>query len=162
MEEKKLTLNVRLPGDAELARAQKVVRSFTGRKPMTNEEVYAREAVLLHEMSPTRELKLQALRLGDLGITAIPNEVFASTGLDIKRKSPLKQTFTIELANGCEGYIPPPDQHALGGYTTWRARTSCLEVNAEPKIQEAVLGLLKQVDKQRRNEPAQPSPGAGK
>ncbi|MCP4816041.1 MAG: hypothetical protein GY888_26285, partial [Planctomycetaceae bacterium] len=77
-------------------------------------------------------------------------------------KSPLKQTFTIELANGCEGYIPPPDQHALGGYTTWRARTSCLEVNAEPKIREAVLGLLKQVDKQRRDEPAQPSTGAGK
>jgi neutral ceramidase len=162
MEEKKLTLNVRLPDDAELARARKVVKSFAGRKPMTNEEVYAREAVLLREMSPTRELKLQALRLGDLGITAIPNEVFASTGLDIKRKSPLKQTFTIELANGCEGYIPPPDQHALGGYTTWRARTSCLEVNAEPKIQEAVLDLLKQVDKQRRDEPARPSTGAGR
>jgi hypothetical protein len=105
-------------------------------------------------MKPTRELKLQALRIGDLGIAAIPNEVFAATGLDIKRKSPLKQTFTIELANGCEGYIPPPDQHALGGYTTWRARTSCLEVNAEPKIQATILELLKRVNQQRRDEPS--------
>ena len=154
MEEKKLTLDVRLPDDDELARAQELVKTFAGRKPKSNSEVYAREAVLLRAMKPTRELKLQALRIGDLGIAAIPNEVFAATGLDIKRKSPLKQTFTIELANGCEGYIPPPDQHALGGYTTWRARTSCLEVNAEPKIQATILELLKRVNQQRRDEPS--------
>ena len=51
----------------------------------------------------------------------------------------------IELANGSEGYIPPPEQHALGGYTTWPARTAGLEVQAEPKIVAAVLGLLEQV-----------------
>ena len=157
MEEKKLTLDVRLPDDAELARAQELLKTLAGRKPKTNPEVYAREAVLLKSMPPTRELKLQALRIGDLGIAAIPNEVFAATGLDIKRKSPLKQTFTIELANGCEGYIPPPDQHALGGYTTWRARTSCLEVNAEPKIQATVLELLKRVNQKRRNELSVPA-----
>lgn len=157
MEETKLTLDVRLPDDEELARAQKIIKSFAGRKPENNTEVYAREAVLLKEMPPTRELKLQAMRIGDLGIAAIPNEVFAATGLDIKRKSPLKHTFTIELANGCEGYIPPPDQHLLGGYTTWRARTSCLEVKAEPKIQAKVLELLKHVDRQRRAEPAIPA-----
>ncbi len=64
----------------------------------------------------------------------------------------------ISLANGCEGYLPPPDQFPLGGgtpnakdrvwepYTTWRARTSCLEVQAEPKITAAVLGLLSRGD----------------
>ena len=161
MEEKKLTLDVRLPDDEELARAQELVKTFAGRKPKNNNEVYAREAVILKAMKPTRELKLQALRIGDLGIAAIPNEVFAATGLDIKRKSPLKQTFTIELANGCEGYIPPPDQHALGGYTTWRARTSCLEVNAEPKIQATVLELLKRVNQQRRDEPSVPAKSPG-
>ena len=51
----------------------------------------------------------------------------------------------IELANGSEGYIPPPEQHALGGYTTWPARTAGLEVQAEPKIVAAVLQLLEQV-----------------
>src|SRR5207249_4618020 len=54
-------------------------------------------------------------------------------------------TMNIELANGSEGYIPPPEQHALGGYTTWPARTAGLEVQAEPKIVAAVLGLLEQV-----------------
>jgi hypothetical protein len=59
--------------------------------------------------------------------------------------SPLRPSFTIELANGSEGYIPPPEQHALGGYTTWPARTAALEVQAEPKIVETVLKLLEEV-----------------
>ena len=62
--------------------------------------------------------------------SAIPCEVFVEIGLEIKAKSPLKPTFTIELANGYNGYLPTPEQHALGGYETWRARSSYLEVDA--------------------------------
>ena len=46
-----------------------------------------KEAAFLHE-EPLRELKLQAIRIGDLGIAAIPNEVFALTGLKSKPKAP--------------------------------------------------------------------------
>ena len=60
-------------------------------------------------------LKLQAIRIGDLAIGTIPNEVYGSTGLNIKKDSPVKTTFVIELANGCEGYLPPPDLLKLGG-----------------------------------------------
>src|SRR5205807_7469925 len=102
------------------------------------------EAIFLHN-DPERELKLQALKIGDLGIGAVPDEVFALTGLKIKARSPLRSTFTIELANGSEGYIPPPEQHGLGGYTTWPARTAALEVEAEPRIVETVIGLLEKV-----------------
>ena len=122
------------------------------RSRRTRPEVYAREAVLLHD-EPERELKLQAIRIGELGITAIPDEVFAITGLKLKAQSPLAPTFNIELANGGEGYIPPPEQHTLGGYTTWPARTAGLEVQAEPKIVETVLGLLEQVAGKPRREP---------
>ena len=51
----------------------------------------------------------------------------------------------IELANGGDGYIPPPEQHQLGGYNTWPARSAGLEVQAEPKIVEAGLHLLEEV-----------------
>jgi hypothetical protein len=90
-------------------------------------------------------LILQALRIGDIGITAIPNEVFAITGLKLKRQSPLPKMFNIELANGAEGYIPPPEQHALGGYTTWAARTAGLEIGAESRIVETLIELLEEV-----------------
>ncbi len=56
----------------------------------------------------------------------------------------------IELANGGDGYIPPPEQHVLGGYNTWPARSAGLEVQAEPKIAELALQQLEQVSGQPR------------
>jgi hypothetical protein len=83
-------------------------------------------------------------------MAAIPNEVFAVTGLKLKAQSPLQPLMNLELANGAEGYIPPPEQHALGGYTTWPARTAGLAVDAEPRIVAALLDLLEQVSGAKR------------
>lgn len=145
MREKRLVLDVRMPTEEEVTKARVFMKTFAGRKPRDWQEVYARETVLLSEMPPTRELKLQAIRIGNLGIAAIPCEVYGSTGLAIKAASPLDVTMNISLANGCEGYIAPPEQHKLGGYTTWRARTSCLEEMSESKIRAAAVGLLVEV-----------------
>ena len=75
----------------------------------------------------------------------MPCEVFAETGLKIKDRSPLGQTFTLGLANGQGGYLPTPRQHELGGYETWRARSSYLEVDAEPKMVDHVLEMFGQL-----------------
>ncbi len=144
MREAKLALGRRVADGERLAWAREAVAKLAGQKPKTQQEIYAREQVMLAE-EPRAELKLQALRVGELGITAIPNEVFAITGLKVKAMSPLAPTMSVELANGAEGYIPPPEQHRLGGYTTWAARTAGLEVEAEPKIVEAVVKLLEEV-----------------
>ena len=151
MAETTLALHRRVPDDDRLRWARATVARMGDRPPRDLPEVYAKEAMALHQ-NPDRELKLQAVRIGGLGITAIPNEVFALTGLKIKARSPLPLTMNIELANGSEGYIPPPEQHALGGYTTWPARTAALEVQAEPTIVATVLRLLEQVaDRPRRS-----------
>jgi hypothetical protein len=139
-----LTLARRTPDEARLAWAREIVRSMGDRVPRNLQEVYACEQVYLHDR-PQVELRLQVIRIGDLGIVAIPCETFGLTGLKLKNRSPLPVTFNIELANGAEGYIPPPEQHALGGYTTWPARTAGLEVQAEPKIVAALLELLERV-----------------
>jgi hypothetical protein len=152
MAETTLTLARRTPEANRLAWATKIVdqmqaQATTSGKPAvprSQPEVYAKEAIYLHE-EPQRELKLQAIRIGWMGITAIPNEVFAITGLKLKLRSPFETTMNIELANGSEGYIPPPEQHRLGGYTTWPARTAGLEVEAEPRIVAGMLALLEQV-----------------
>lgn len=144
MAEATLSLRRRTPDAARVAWAKPILEALGDGVPRNQPEVYAREVVEI-QASPERELKLQALRVGDLGITAIPNEVYAITGLKLKGKSPLPLTMNIELANGSEGYIPPPEQHALGGYTTWPARTAGLEVQAEPRIVETLLGLLETV-----------------
>lgn len=144
MAETRLTLGRRLPSEARLAWAAEINKNRGERRPKDLPEVYAEQAVWLHD-HPTAELILQAVRIGELGVAAIPNEVFAITGLKLKAQSPLQPQMNLELANGAEGYIPPPEQHYLGGYTTWPARTAGLETGAEPKIVEALLGLLEVV-----------------
>ena len=141
----RLELGVRRP-DAERLAWAKAVLAGTWNKPAHRwRDVYARNALRLAEYPPTVRLPLAAFRIGDLGIAASPCETFAETGLAIKAGSPLKPTFTIGLANWQGGYLPPPDQHKLGGYTTWPAESSYLEVDAEPKIRNELLRLLKRV-----------------
>jgi putative membrane-bound dehydrogenase-like protein len=149
MAERKLRLNVRAPDAERLAWAKGVLDKLGGRLPQSLPEVYAKEAFALHE-HPTRDVKVAAVRIGDLGIATISCEVFGLTGLKIKAQSPLKHTFNVELANGEDGYIPPRELHPLGGYTTWPARSACLEPGAEAKIVEAVVVLLEQVSGQAR------------
>ncbi|MFM7056257.1 MAG: PVC-type heme-binding CxxCH protein [Planctomycetota bacterium] len=151
MAESLLTLKRRTPDADRLQKSRELAAQITDRLPRGWTEVYAFEQIHLHEQ-PGVELKLQALRIGDLAVTAIPDEVFGITGLKLKQQSPLPLTMNIELANGAEGYIPPPEQHVLGGYTTWPARTAALEVEAEPQIVETLLKLLEQVaDKPRQS-----------
>jgi len=145
MRQTELELDVRRPGQARLAWAREVWSKAQGKTRLSRPEIYAREAIKLSAYAPTMSLKLQALRIGELGIAAIPCEVFAETGLAIKQSSPLKPTFVIEIANGYNGYLPTPQQHQWGGYETWPARSSCLEIEAETKIRAAVLSLLDEV-----------------
>jgi hypothetical protein len=143
MREARLTLGRRLPTKADVKRARAILAASRGPQLTTQPEVYAREAVLMENWPKEIEIVLQGLRIGGLAIAAIPCEVFVEIGLAIKKESPFKRTFTISLANGYAGYLPTVAHHKLGGYETWRARSSFLEVEAEPKIREKVLELLK-------------------
>jgi len=149
MLERTLRLQRRVPDEARLSWARHMAEKMQGQKPRSRPEVYALEQIHLHE-EQVRELKLQVLRIGELGIVAIPCEVYGITGLKIKAQSPLAHTFNIELANGSEGYIPPPEQHGLGGYTTWPARSAGLEVGAEPRIVETLLSMLEDASDRKR------------
>ncbi|MCB1079015.1 MAG: hypothetical protein KDM64_14430, partial [Verrucomicrobiae bacterium] len=104
MVEKTLTLKFRQAEADRLAWAEKVRTELGDRLPKSKAEIYAMEALHLRDR-PEAELKLQAIRIGDLGIATLPNEVYALTGLKLKRQSPLPLTMNIELANGAEGYI---------------------------------------------------------
>jgi len=145
----------RTPDAARLKWARDMLEKMDGQRPRNRPEVYAEQAVWIHE-NPVEEVPLQAIRIGGLGITAIPCEVYALTGLKLKSASPLPLTFNISLANGASGYIPPPEQHTLGGYTTWPARTAGLEVNAEPRIVEETTRLLEQASGRARKKYVEP------
>jgi hypothetical protein len=147
---RQLRLGVRLPAPVEIVEAREYLATKVVNRPTRNwEENYARETTLMADWPATKEITLQALAMGEFSIAAVPCETFGSTGLAIKKASPFPLTMVVGLANGYHGYLPPPDQFPLGGYTTWRARTSYLERDAEPKIR-AVIGELLELAREKR------------
>ena len=105
--EKDILLGVRKPSEADLQRAREILAKAKNPKQLSGlAEVYARETVMLAKFPDTVTAKIQAMRIGEMGIAAIPCEVFTEIGLEIKKKSPLQPTCTIELANGYNGYLP--------------------------------------------------------
>ncbi len=136
-----LTLAVRKPTPEQLERARAIVAGAPPIKERPHEEIYARRIIQLYEASDTVNVPIQAVRIGPVGIGAIPFEVFAEIGLELKQKSPFRPTFTISHANGSYGYLPTPAQHALGGYETWLG-TCRVEVEASNKIVQAILEMF--------------------
>jgi len=141
MKQKELTLKLRKPTPDVVANARNYLAAPSDKGLPPRAKAYADWTLRLHEGPATEDIIIQAIRLGNLGITSIPCETFVEIGLDIKARSPLHHTFTIELANGHYGYLPTPRQHRLGGYETWLG--SCtLEINASEKITENLLAML--------------------
>ncbi|WP_406693601.1 neutral/alkaline non-lysosomal ceramidase N-terminal domain-containing protein [Singulisphaera sp. Ch08] len=140
--QRELTLGVRKPTEAQVDYARQVLAKPETAKPTgPHERAYATRVLQLHESPSEVHVLLQTFRLGDLGIAAIPFEVFTESGLEIKQKSPFKPSFTIELANGSYGYLPTPRHHVLGGYETWMG-TNRVEVEASEKIVKTLLDLF--------------------
>ncbi|MCA9040827.1 MAG: neutral/alkaline non-lysosomal ceramidase N-terminal domain-containing protein [Planctomycetaceae bacterium] len=146
--ETEIELGVRKPSTEEVAEAQAYIDSQED-SYKTTKGIYANETVYLADYPDTVKIKLQAIRIGDLAIVTTPCETFVETGIAIKHNSPFKQTFVIELANGYNGYLPTPQQHEWGGYETWRARSSYLAKDAEPKIRATLLTLLNELAEEK-------------
>lgn len=146
MTERELELRIRKPESAEIERARNLLAAAADPDRLNMNEVYAQETLRLAEGPDTVELKLQTIAIGDLALVAVPCEVFAEIGLEIRRKSPFRLTCVIGLANGYNGYLPSPGQHALGGYETWRSGWSYLETEASTKIIKSVIAQLKELE----------------
>ncbi|GAA5221731.1 neutral/alkaline non-lysosomal ceramidase N-terminal domain-containing protein [Membranihabitans marinus] len=106
------------------------------------EKMYAQRVFAMEANWPDSiEVLLQAFRIGDLGVTALPFEAFSQMGLELKQKSPFKDCFTIGLANGCLNYLPTPEEIDMGGYETWPT-INRVERMTSVKVTEALLELL--------------------
>ena len=143
--ESTIEVRTRRPGPERLAWAKEVLANPEAKYAHHWTRNYAQEAIYLNEWPETVPVKLQAFRVGGCLIGAIPDEVFAETGLAVKEAAATKNAFVVELANQYYGYLPTPEQHALGGYETWDARSSSLAVDAESEIRATLISLMRQV-----------------
>ncbi|MBM3784471.1 MAG: hypothetical protein FJW30_08930 [Acidobacteria bacterium] len=144
MAEQELRLSFRKPSAEQLRFAKEALARSDETKLPRNAKAYAERALNLHAGPDHADIKLQAIRIGGIGIATIPCEVFTETGLAIKELSPFRPSFTIELANGHYGYLPTPRHYELGGYETWLG-TNNLEKDASVKITRTLLELLQRL-----------------
>ncbi len=80
--------------------------------------------------------------IGDIAFVGIPGELFNDLGLDIKRRSPYRYTYIIDLANDAIGYIPDKKGFELGGYQLWSNWVSHLPKGTGEILADRAVQLL--------------------
>ncbi|MBI5085140.1 MAG: hypothetical protein HZB13_11150 [Acidobacteria bacterium] len=138
-------LSTRRPSADELAGAVKLVGAAPANNYRERPLIYARETVFVAKYPTAVHAPVQGLRIGDAAIGAFPGETFVELGLQVKKASGFATTLTVSIANDACGYIPTAEGFELGGYETWRAKTSYLEVHAAEKLASGVVRTLARV-----------------
>lgn len=148
MRQRLVTLDYRVPSQAEVEKALALLELPRKEREEINGRTTSVATNTVRYGGPenpgTEDVIVQAIRIGDQAIVSMPFEVLVEIGLEIKEKSPFPHTFLIELANGGYGYLPPPNQHELGGYETWIG-TSRFEKQASEKLTAALLEMLEEL-----------------
>jgi len=147
---REITLKRRHPTPEQIERAEAVLaiqdEAERAKLPRLAEN-YARRTLSAAKADETVTVLLQAVRIGDLAICAIPFEVFCEIGLDLKKRSPFARTVVIGQANGANGYLPTPEQHKLGGYETWLG-TNHVQKDASVILTDNLLEMLGELAKE--------------
>ncbi|MDY0170024.1 MAG: neutral/alkaline non-lysosomal ceramidase N-terminal domain-containing protein [Thermoguttaceae bacterium] len=138
---RELMIATRRPSAEQMAWAKETLAK--GGKPDIP-YVYAQRFEELARGAASVPTPLQVLRIGDVCIGSLPNEIFCEIGLEFRKQCPVKPAFLVELAHGYFDYLPTPKQHELGGYETWLA-TNRLEPNASDKMLGALLEMAAEV-----------------
>ncbi|WP_231756337.1 hypothetical protein [Lignipirellula cremea] len=130
---------------AEAVKAKKI-------KPMSTSRYSTYSTVLAYaspEMPATIDVVVQTHRIGDLAVAAMPFEVFAEIGLELKQRSPIQPLMNISIANGAHGYLPTPYQHRLGGYETWIG-VNKVQLDASEKLVDALVEMLGELNEKSK------------
>ena len=115
---RKVRLPLRRVTRAEAAQAKKDYDAILARWKTENKPADAGLFVRLFEpagilrrhgeqrKTATFAVELHAVRIGDIAVASNPFELFIDYGLQMKARSPAQQTFLVQLACDCCGYLP--------------------------------------------------------
>lgn len=150
MLQREATLKYRRPSAQDIAEANAVLaikdQAAIDKLPRLAKNYAGSVVNAAQRTEGTLTVKVQAIRIGDLAVCAIPFETFVEIGLDLKKRSPFPLTMVIGLANGRHGYLPTPEQHKLGGYETWFG-TNQVQEDASTILVNNLLELLGELKK---------------
>ncbi len=86
------------------------------------------------------KLPLRFLAINDTIVWSAPVEMFCDIAMNIRERSPFKQTLYFGYTNGWFGYLPTAKAFDEGGY---EPRTSPFTPQVESDLTSAVMGFLK-------------------
>lgn len=129
------------------AKEDAAVLSYCGKRaPLRTRSTVDVFRAMRRELAPQqgreRSTWLQAMRIGDVAVVGVPAEFFTKLGLDIKNRSPFRDTFVAELANDWIGYVPDQDAFKLGGYQVWTGFHSFCEPGTGERIVDEIVDML--------------------
>ncbi|MDI1311882.1 neutral/alkaline non-lysosomal ceramidase N-terminal domain-containing protein [Prosthecobacter sp.] len=150
MLQREITLKYRRPSEQEVAEAKAVLavkdKEAVEKLPRLAKNYAGSVVAAMERKEETITVQLQAIRIGDLVVCAIPFETFVEIGLDLKKRSPFPQTMVVGLANGRHGYLPTLEQHKLGGYETWLG-TNQVQEDTSVILTDNLLEMLAELKK---------------
>jgi hypothetical protein len=80
-------------------------------------EAWARRLVdAVQARGASFDLRLQAIRVGDIVLAGMNVEAFFETCLEIRRRSPFPDTFVLGYTNGSMAYLPRAEDQPEGGW----------------------------------------------
>lgn len=146
--QREIDLPYRKPARREIILAKDLLKKSPKEREAINSRTTSVATRVIQYSEPdypeTEPVIIQAVRIGKQAIVSMPFEVLVEIGLQIKEKSPFEHTFLIELANGSYGYLPPPNQHKLGGYETWLG-TSRFKPQSSDMLIKQLLEMLEEL-----------------
>lgn len=83
---------------------------------------HAQAIIRRSTMSNTQTINSYAVSVGDISFVAVPYEMFAIHGMNIKENSPFQSTFILTLANSYVGYITTDMAYDYGCYESHSGR----------------------------------------
>jgi hypothetical protein len=97
------------------------------------------------QRSSAFDYEIQALRIGEIGLVALPGEPFVQGQLRLKIESPAYPTYVAHMSNSYGGYIPTPEALQRGGYETNPSNWSKLGPGALDDIVDNAGDMLRQL-----------------
>ena len=106
----------------------------------------------------TFDLTLQAIRVGDTVVAGMNVETFFETGLEIRERSPLPDTFVLGYTNGSMAYLPRAEDQPEGGWRLgeryalpdwipqfYPGQVTALHPDSERRALEGTLALIREL-----------------
>ena len=148
--QREVDLPYRKPAEREIILAESLLKKSSKERNDINKRTTSVANRVIEYSDPdypeTEPVLIQAMRIGEQAIVSMPFEVLVEIGLEIKKKSAFERTFLIAMANGGYGYLPPPNQHKLGGYETWLG-TSRFQPQSSDLLIKHLLQMLEELKK---------------